>query len=133
MLFSSDMIEAILDGRKTRTTRPVTRYSVPLPYEYEQAGHPKEYDWAECRYKDGHTYAVQPGRGKKAVAYIRVLYVVPYASAAAADTADPEHARLEGFDSRKEFLDKWDSLYQDHRRNGPVWVIDFQLVMGEDE
>ena len=126
MQFSPDMIDAILEGRKTRTTRPMTRYSIPLPPDYVHAS--EEYSWAECRYKIGHDYAVCPGRGKLQVARIRVLSVEPWGSVDHIDSADPDHARKEGFDSRKGFLDKWRLLYSDHRREGPVWVLDFELV-----
>ena len=126
MQFSPDMVDAILEGRKTRTTRPIT----PIP-EFDANGVqrcPYEDAYAPCHYKVGHDYAVCPGRGKLQVARIRVLSVEPWGSVDHIDSADPDHARKEGFDSRKGFLDKWRLLYSDHRREGPVWVLDFELV-----
>lgn len=57
MIFGSELLPKVLDGSKTMTRRPV-----------ESGG-------IACRYAPGRDYAVQPGRGKKAVARIKVTEV----------------------------------------------------------
>lgn len=56
MIFQPTLARAVADGRKTQTRRPV-RNDKP------------------CRYKVGHDYAVQPGRGKEQIARLKVLEV----------------------------------------------------------
>ncbi len=147
MQFSPDMVEAILAGRKTRTTRPVRRERIPLPPEYH--GVPVEYVEHPCRYKVGHDYAVCPGRGKRQVARILVTGMKRYEClVVAAETHDrprassePDsvwreaYALAEGFSSWEEFFAKWTSLYRRDvvRRNGLVWTIDFKLLEGDAE
>lgn len=56
MIFQASLARAVADGRKTQTRRPV-RSDKP------------------CRYKVGHDYAVQPGRGKEQITRLKVLEV----------------------------------------------------------
>lgn len=84
MIFKPDLASKVLSGEKTQTRRP-------LKYRYEA----------------GRTYAVQPGRGKRAVGRIRVLSVDEVDVTAIDDT----DAHAEGFKSRNEFLDLWRSMY----------------------
>lgn len=112
MQFSPDMVDAILSGRKTRTTRPVTG--------------------VECTYRVGRDYAVCPGRGKRQVARIRVTNVQKFSDLFAVGSmlGSDEHAHAEGFASWKGFEVKWDTIYPfgTARNIGPVWTIDFELV-----
>jgi hypothetical protein len=101
MIFSQPMIDRILAGEKTQTRRHSGRYKV------------------------GKTYAVQPGRGKPAVAHIQILEkgreLVGMIS-----TAD---AIAEGFDSRQRFLEAWEVLHGPRADvSVPVWVYGFRLV-----
>ncbi len=147
MQFSPDMVEVIMTGRKTRTTRPVRRERIPLPPEYH--GVPVEYVEHPCRYKVGHDYAVCPGRGKRQVARILVTGIKRYECLLeAADNHDrprgsgsePDsvwremYALAEGFSSWPEFFAKWTSLYRRDRvrRNGRVWTSDLELVKGAE-
>lgn len=118
MQFSAEAIEAILEGRKTRTTRPQRRIDGGPFYE------------PVCPWHVGGSYAVQPGRGKFAIARICVIVHWRYPTVFAVIERDPEHARLEGFANAHEFLDRWHALYRvgDYRRIAPVWVIDFTLI-----
>ena len=122
MIFSPDMVDAILDGRKTRTTRPAT---------LDPTGNgiigTDERAWYPCRYEVGRDYAVQPGRTKKAVARMRVVRVTGYSSFRALPD-QPTHAALEGFTSPAAFADRWHELYGTMKDDDPVWVIDFELV-----
>lgn len=130
MQFTDDMTEAILEGRKTCTTRPAPRM---IP-----ANHPDEWTAAdECRYKVGHDYAVCPGRGKHQVCRILILHVAcwpDYTLPPASERYREGHARREGFTSAEEWRVRWRELYAKDRtrREGPVWVIDFELWKGAE-
>lgn len=114
MIFSPKSIEAILEGRKTVTRRE----AVP--------GKP-------CRYQSGRTYAVQPGRGKKAVARIRIRSVQPEAWFGYYALGDMDReARREGFETWSELCAAWCKLNPKAHRNGKptgpnVWIW-FELV-----
>ena len=112
MIFKPELIEKILAGEKTVTRRPV---------KYDPAGEP-----LPCRYEPGRDYALQPGRGKKAVGRIRVLDVrrEPLAEV---DTAD---ARREGFYGGPEFAAYWSKLYGSYDPTELVDRIEFELLPG---
>lgn len=104
MIFSPDLAAKVLDGSKTQTRR-------------RDKGGP-------CRYKAGKTYAVQPGRGKKAIGRIRVLSVRPELMT----QLDDEEARLEGFKNTGEFAAKWLAIYGKGSWLDIVWRIEFTLA-----
>lgn len=108
MLFSPDLCEKILEGAKTVTRRPC------------------QPDVA-CRYIAGRSYAVQPGRGKKAVARIAVTSV----SRERLCDMHLEDVILEGFGSHDEFANKWATLYGKSNWLDLVWRIEFVLVTEE--
>jgi len=93
MLFRADLMSKVLSGEKTQTRRLSGKYEV------------------------GKTYAVQPGRGKKAVARIRVLRVW---------LEDVRFIRLEdvyaeGFPTHKKFWTLWATLHDKSVRIDPKW------------
>lgn len=106
MIFSPDLAEKILNGEKTQTRRP------------------SKDGICDCRYTAGRTYAIQPGRGRKAVGRIRILEtsLVPLGSITTAD------AHAEGFRSTTAFAQRWADLYGPDRFYGHVWRIVFELV-----
>lgn len=111
----------VLDGTKTRTTRPKT------PTPTGDRGVFK--GWQPCRCVVGRTYAVQAGRGKSEVARILILAVQSWDWSRPMD--DPEaHAHAEGFASYADFRDELTRLYPHDgaKRNGSVWIIDFKLI-----
>ena len=132
MIFTPDMCDAILEERKTRTTRLI---DLDTPEAAAAAG--RTLVAFPCRYEVGSDYAIQPARNKKAVGRLRVLDVNGYAnifsiaddSVRGTRLAD-DHARLEGFERWDEFLHKWRELYGETKDDAPVWVIDFELVNG---
>ena len=131
MLFKREMIDAILEGRKTATRRPVKYQSVPVPYLPGAAHgvvlHHEAMVHVPCRYRVGRIYAVQPGRGKKAVARILVTDVCRSRWRRINEVA----ARAEGFASREAFFDYVRGLHgADLDLDGEVWVIKFELVKG---
>lgn len=119
MIFKPEMVEKILAGQKTVTRRPVKFKmelppGAPAPVKVEQ----------DCRYEVGETYAVQPGRGQKAVARIRILSV-SRELLLALNTLD---ARREGFDGGPEFAAYWTKLYGSFDPTQLVHRIEFELV-----
>ena len=115
MLFKPDLVEKILVGEKTQTRRP-RHGDNPTG---ERGG------WIDepCRYKVGKTYAVQPGRGKKAVGRIRVLRVTPEAMC---DMTEDD-VRAEGFESRQAFVNRWLEMYGEGNWLDPVWKIECEV------
>jgi len=102
VIFAGDLCTKVLTGEKTVTRRAIRGET--------------------CRYRVGRTYAVQPGRGQRAVARIRVLDV--------SITDDflhlsPGEVRREGFNSLSHFLGRWASL---HGNFDPCWRIEFELA-----
>lgn len=123
MIFRPELVEKVLAGEKTVTRRPVKttvngigRATSQMPLNL----------LAPCRYEAGKDYALQPGRGKKAVGRIRVLDVrrEPLAEV---DTAD---ARREGFYGGPEFAAYWSRLYGSYDPTQLVDRIEFELLPG---
>jgi hypothetical protein len=105
VIFRPALIEKILAGEKTQTRRPVNgRINSP--------------------YRPGCTYAVQPGRGQKAVARIRVLHV----HRAKLGDLSPAGALAEGFPDRETFFGYWLGLYGTIDFEQPVWALHFEVV-----
>ena len=107
MIFRPELVEAIRAGRKTETRRPVK-------------------PGVGCRYAPGRTYAVQPGRGQRAVCRIEVVS----ARCEALGEIDEQAARREGFDSRAAFFDYWRGLYGSVEFGQKVWAIRFAPFPG---
>lgn len=103
MIFSGGLAEKVLAGEKTQTRRPAK-------------------DDLPCRYREGGTYAVQEGRGRKAVGRIRVLAIrrVPVGLLSRQD------AIAEGFGSIAEFYERWRELHGSF--GGWCWAIEFELA-----
>lgn len=75
-------------------------------------------------YEVGKSYAVQPNRGKKAVARILLTNL----RKERLDTITDADAKAEGFSSREEFLVTWRAIHgQDADLSREVWVLEFEL------
>lgn len=123
MIFREEMVAKILAGEKTVTRRRIWRLSSTGQF-------------FPCRYQVGKTYAVQPGRGKKAVARIRILDVRRGLIAG----VDEAEARAEGFRGmvpdyppHEEFQDYWANLYGSYDGTQLVDRIEFELVSAKGE
>lgn len=104
MIFAPEMLAKVLSGEKTVTRRPNHN--------------------GECRYKPGGVYAVQPGRGQKAVARIEIKSVWQEKLTQITNA----EARREGFSDRHEFFAYWRRLYGSRLPFGTVWRIRFRLA-----
>ena len=106
MQFGPQLMPKVLDGTKTQTRRKV------------------RYGQTRCPYEPLRQYAVQPGRGMRAVGRILVLKVEEQELSELTEEA----AVLEGFASTREFYDYWYKLYRGVGLHERVWVITFELV-----
>jgi hypothetical protein len=120
MIFSEPLLAKVLDGSKTVTRRPVK----------EAASGALHGDrWLPCRYEVGKTYAVQPGRGQKAVARIRILDICRKPLGYYMLTAE---CVREGFTHFTAFRNYWIALYGSYDPTQLVDRIEFELVQAED-
>jgi hypothetical protein len=103
MIFAPELVKLIRARRKTQTRRRA--------------------DGDACRYRQGRTYAVQPGRGKRSVARITVEDVrdEPLGAIRYPDV------RREGFHTTAEFVAYWTRLFGEFDPHLRVWVISFAL------
>ena len=107
MIFKPELVTKVLTGEKTQTRRKA--------------------DYGACRYTVGRDYAVQPGRGKKSVARIRITDEHRELLSLISD----EDARREGFDDKAAFFAYWRRLHgipEDWSLDQAVHVISFELV-----
>ncbi len=102
MIFRAELLAKVLDGTKTMTRRHVHGRT----------------------YHVGRDYAVQPGRGKHAVARIRITEN----HTAFLGEISEHHARREGFPNASAFVAYWRKLYGDFNPSERVQVISFALV-----
>jgi hypothetical protein len=108
MIFKRQLIAKIMDpdprARKTQTRRLI------------QGDQP-------CKYRVGRTYAIQAGRGKPAIARIRILDV----RTERLGEITLEDARREGFKATFQFFQYWEQLHGSVNKEQLVWVIGFAL------
>lgn len=144
-------IDKVLSGEKTQTRRRVKPNHVCWADSYDENGATEITDVRvvidESRpgrkiYEVGKTYAVQPARGKPAVARIRITDIRREDVRNISD----EDALAEGFGDRESFLELWVEMhdpsallsYQALYRDGAIsaqpaerydaWVLTFEFV-----
>lgn len=112
MIFTSQQVRAILAGRKRQ-------FRIPRALEHE------------CPYDVGHSYAAQRHRGEEESERIRVTAVREQLL----HELTEEEARLEGFNSRADFMAAWWDKYRGGCGPGPptmpwievpVWVVEIE-------
>jgi uncharacterized protein YqfB (UPF0267 family) len=103
VIFRPELVKLINQRKKTMTRRIATTKT--------------------CRYRPGHVYRVQPGRGKRGVCSITISDV----RLEALGLLTLRDANREGFRTRQDFMDYWAGLYGKFDVDIPVWVISFQL------
>ena len=121
-------IDDVLSGRKTQTRRLMkdNEYGANPPHgngiRYVTSG-------GRHRFEVGAVYAVQPGRGKKAVGRIRITEIRNERVQAISES----DAIAEGVNSVAEYRQLWDSIYEGQPEkqwgaNPEVWVVTFEAV-----
>jgi hypothetical protein len=103
VIFKPELVHLVLSGKKTQTRRPIKT------------------DEVTCRYRVGHTYAVQPKRGARSKGRIQILAA---SRQRLGDLTDQE-AKAEGFPSRVAFFRYWAKLYERVDHDEQVWAIAF--------
>lgn len=91
MIFSKEMLRAVLDGRKTVTRRPVKKGKAGAPFE-------------PCRYRVGSDYAIQAGYGQRGIGE---RFEVTDVARGKVGEIDYAGARAEGFKTTAEFRAHW--------------------------
>ncbi len=76
------------------------------------------------KWRVGGRYAVQAGRGKKGVGYIRITRI---RREIVSDITN-EDARAEGFTDRKDYLRTFKIIHPTVGVRASVWVLDFEVV-----
>lgn len=118
-------LQNVLAGKKTQTRR-LAREGERLVVKPTPEGDVTVIETAAKRvmYQTGRTYAVQPGRGKKAVARMRITDL----KCECVEDVTLQGARAEGYPSRQAFLDVWHDIYgKEADLSVKVWVISFKM------
>ena len=141
--------QQVLDGTKTQTRRLVKEsekcwddVTVARLWIAEVVGHDawtRVWTPYNIKWQVGRTYAVQPGRGKKAVGRIRITKIRrERLQELQWNTADvraemgylvPTRHFIWGIRTWRRFQDLWDSIYKKPYQwddNPDVWVLEFQ-------
>lgn len=103
LIFSPHHIKLIFDEKKTMTRR------------------------LSGRYEPRKLYAVQPGRGEKAVAWIRIISKKRQLLSKMTE----EDALKEGGYTLEEFIALWKEMHHMWTPDMQVWVYEFELEMSE--
>ncbi len=119
----------VLAGVKTQTRRPVARggdFHQP-PRSVFTDGECVEIVYGLCRnrWRVGQTLAVQPGRGQRAIARIRVTAIRYEARAGAISEVD---ARAEGYDDPAAFGAVWQAMHGAAALDQPCWCLTFDKL-----
>jgi hypothetical protein len=128
MIFSRELADLIVNGRKTQARRPVR------PGETE----PRYKPGPRLRDRDaGEALAPDVLQGGRTVTIRRTIDRLYITSTHQATVGDLEHqdALREGFENIGAFIDHWQRLTRRRRTfdpDQPVWVLSFELYRGQD-
>lgn len=111
MIFTATHTRLVLAGKKTMRREPIKPDVVPD---------------ARCPYREGQSYALQPGHAKKAIA--RVLILMSRRGTLGDLTF--EDARAEGLRTRDDYREQWELDHGEDTWDDDlaVWVIRFELA-----
>lgn len=139
MLFTPENAKKVLSGQKTQTRRPCqeTDQAVLVDGKIDEVIAVFNDIHKRRKWKVGNVYAVQPGRGKKAIGHIKLLSI----RQERVNEISEEDAKAEGVSSwtlptgekvyKPEFVSLWDSIYSGGMayHTGPaVWALTFEKV-----
>lgn len=144
MIFKDELCDKVLSGEKTQTRRMKKEgeYFVGGSFTRVMVKKQNLYRMSRVKWMIGRTYAVQPGRGKKAVGRMKLLAIreEPLRDIAWRDVK-AEGVDLSGLVSRgrnrdtdagHRFARLWDSINTKSgtlwRDNPTVWVLTFQCT-----
>lgn len=122
--------EHVLNGTKTQTRRLVKPEDYHVFKSESGNVYNIEFVTRSCRekWRVNKTYAVQPGRGKKSVARIRMLSIKRHRL----HEMSGDDIAAEGFPSLLSFKKTWNEI---HYKNGngwhtnpEVWVLEFEVI-----
>lgn len=112
-------IDKVLSGEKTQTRRLVKPGQEFFPADMgdDAAVMHKGFSAYRLVYEVGKTYAIQPGRGKAAVARLRITGI----RRVDARDIDPRDAQAEGFVSATHFMLLWTKMHDpEHYKRYPT-------------
>ncbi len=132
-------LEAVLAGRKTQTRRLMNQLGQAMEYCKSYPNYPHEIQsvWTakngvfRTKWEVYKTYAVQAGRGKPAIARIKIIRINEECIGRGVSVITDEQAKAEGFANRAEFLATWEAIHGAKMLTAPVWVLTFKLVTGD--
>ena len=149
MIFKDELCAKVLNGEKTQTRRikKDNEYFTPGSFgQPDSVARRSETTLDVRKWVVGRTYAVQPGRGKKAVGRIKLLKI----REERLQEINGADAIAEGWPRDREFFPQmntaikaliwfrslWNSINKKPGTrwvdNPPVWVVEFQLLGGEE-
>jgi hypothetical protein len=114
--------DLVLNCQKTQTRRVIkpNEYAVRTRHNRIRAiMHNDRPKWVV-----GQTYAVQPKRGQKQVAQIKITAL----NSQRVRNISTEDAIAEGFENRQSFFNIWRTMYGEDSLDLPVWIVKFELV-----
>ena len=153
MIFKDELCAKVLNGEKTQTRRikkenerliPGDQYFPDAVMRYSE--HPSDPRYEVVKWQVGRTYAVQPGRGKKAVGRIKLLAI----REERLQEINGADAIAEGWPRDREFFPQmntaikaliwfrslWNSINKKPGTrwvdNPWVWVLEFRRLGGEE-
>ncbi len=112
----------VVTGRKTATRRIIGADEQAVRGRYNRIVAVKH--GGRVKWRVGATYAVQPGRGRKQIARIRLTRITRQKL----PRISTREARAEGFADRAHFLRTWRQIHGPHNMDRRVWVLEFELV-----
>ncbi len=143
MIFHPELAKKVMAGKKTQTRRLIkagdklilrginSRFYgdklLPAVVNFAKRGN-KSKETPFLRWQTERDYAVQAGRGKKAIGRIRILKIeqkllcqIPIRDVWA-----------EGFEALQDFIDGWSSIYSEREHQWlacpPVWKLEFEVM-----
>ncbi|GAB4572720.1 MAG: hypothetical protein Kow0077_12950 [Anaerolineae bacterium] len=112
----------VVTKRKTVTRRIIAPGEYAIRTKYNRIASVKHN--GRVKWCVGKTYAVQPGRGQKQVARIKLTRI----TSEKLSRISNHEARAEGFTDRQEFLRTWEEIHGSDMLECRVWVLEFKLV-----